>query len=393
MQKQTVLISGASIAGPALAFWLSRYGYEVTVLENAPALRPGGHAVDFRGAAINVLSKMGLLDEVRKYETRTEKVCMVNKQNRSVAQLPDGFTSGELEILRGDLAQVLYNATCNDAQYIFGDTITAMHDTMEGVTVSFKRGMPRRFDLVIGADGLHSNVRALAFGPEADFVRHMGYYISIFTVPNYLQQGMDGLYYGAPGHRVGLFGARKGTEAKASFFFHSPALTYDRHNIYQQQAILRESFKDAEWQVPALLKLMDEAPDFYFDALAQVKMERWSTGRICLLGDAAWCGSPMTGMGTSMAVVGAYILAGELAHAGNDHAAAFARYEAQMRPFVTKCQAMADGVDWFIPNTRFKFWMSQQMWKLLPYTPWKNMMIEMPGKIARSIALKEYVHN
>lgn len=390
MQKQTVLISGASIAGPALAFWLSRYGYEVTIVENAPTLRPGGYAVDFRGAAVDVLSKMGLLEEIRKYETRSEKVSMVNKHHQVVARMPDGFTSGELEILRGDLAAVLYNATRQNAEYIFDDSITAMNDTMDGVIVSFKRGMPRRFDLVIGADGLHSNVRALEFGPEHRFVRHMGYYISIFTVPNYLKQGMDGLYYGTPGHRVGLFGARQGTEAKASFFFHSPALDYDRHNNYQQQELLRQSFKDAEWQVPTLLKLMDKAPDFYFDALAQVKMERWSDGRVCLLGDAAWCGSPMTGMGTSMAVVGAYVLAGELAQAGLDHAAAFARYEAQLRPFVEKCQAMADGVDWFIPNSKFKFWMSQQLWKLLPYTPWKNMMIELPGKVARSIELKEY---
>lgn len=154
--------------------------------------------------------------------------------------------------------------------------------------------------------------------------------------------------------------------------------------------MMRERFSDEAWQVPQLLKLMDSAPDFYFDSVSQIRMDRWSKGRIILLGDAAHCASPMSGMGTSMAVIGAYVLAGELKTANGDHVAAFNNYEDQMRPFVAECQKLAEGAEWFVPQTRFKLWISRQIWKILPYTPWKNMMIEMPMKAANSISPKNY---
>ncbi|KAA2243269.1 FAD-dependent oxidoreductase [Chitinophaga agrisoli] len=390
MKTNTVLISGASIAGPALAYWLQKYGYKVTIIERAPGIRPGGHAVDFRGAVMPLLKEMGVDEEIRRRQTRAGKITIVDKDNRKKASFPDGFTSGELEIMRGDLANVLYDATRHEAEYIFDDTITSLTEHNDGVEVSFQRNKPRRFDLVFGADGMHSRVRSIAFGTEASYIKHMGLYIAIFTVPNFMDQGMDGVYYGVPGKRVGIFGADNGKEARASFYFTEDSLEYDYRDIEQQKRIIRERFSGEAWEVPYLLEQMDKAHDFYFDSIGQIKMDRWYKGRIALLGDAAHCASPMSGMGTSMATIGAYILAGELMEADGDHEKAFASYDAQMREFVLRCQGLADGVDWFVPKTKFRQWMSNQLWKILPYTPWKDMMVTLPLKVASSIKLKEY---
>jgi 2-polyprenyl-6-methoxyphenol hydroxylase-like FAD-dependent oxidoreductase len=390
MNNRDVLISGASVAGPALAFWLNRYGFRTTIMERAPALRPGGYAVDFKGASVRVLERMNLLGEVQGLETRIGAITIVDQDNKKVASMPDGFTSGELEILRGDLAQVFHEATRDSTEYIFDDSIAGLEETAQGVDVTFDRGGRRRFDLV-GADGLHSRVRSLVFGDEAEFIRHLGYYVSIFTIPNYLNLNRSGLYYGTLGKKVGVFSGRDDGEAKASFFFASEPLTYDRRDVEKQKHILRESFSNDGWEVPRLMEMLDHAPDFYFDSVSQVKMDRWFQGRSVLLGDAAYCASPLSGMGTGMAVVGAYVLAGELMEADGAYQVAFERYDALMRDFVKKCQH--GGTDWFVPRTRFRLWLSNQMWRVLPYTPWKNMMIEVPIKIGNSISLKDYNHS
>src|ERR1700722_15382742 len=391
VKNKTVLISGASVAGPALAFWLHRYGFQPTIVERAPSVRPGGYAIDFRGASLRVLERMGLLSEVQRKQTRIGAISIMDRKNRKVSSMAGGFTSGDLEILRGDLAAIFSEATRATTEYIFDDSIDAAQQSAGGVDVSFQRGGRRRFDLVVGADGLHSKGRSVVFGDESNFVRYLGYYVSIFTIPNYLNLDHAGLYYGSPGKKVGIFSGGGPEEAKASFFFATEPLDYARRDTEQQKKILLAHFQEEEWEIPRLLECMESATDFYFDSVSQVKMDRWSAGRCTLVGDAAYCASPLSGMGTGMAVVGAYVLAGELAEANGDFEIAFENYESRMRGFAEKCQGIADGgTDWFVPRTRFRLWLSNQMWKILPYTPWKNMMIEVPLKIGNSIELKDY---
>lgn len=385
-----VLISGASVAGPAAAFWLSRYGFDVTVMEKAPGIRPGGYAVDFRGTAMRVLERMKLVDEIKKGEMRATSITMVDEHDRLKARLPDGFTSGELEIRRGDLAEVLYAATRQDARYIFGDSVRSIEQRHDGVHVTFASGKEESFDLAIGADGLHSNVRSVAFGPEEEFVRHMGYYIAVFTVPDFLGLGTSGKYYVELGRRVGCFGWNDGS-AKASFFFASKKLDCDRRDDDTQKRLLRETFGDMRWPAVArMLEMMDASPDFYFDSLSQVKMDTWSNRRVVLLGDAASCTSPMAGMGTSIAVVGAYVLAGELKNANGDYASAFERFEETMRNFTAEAQKLAEGVSWFIPATRLKLWMSSRMWSMMPRSTMRKLMVDQPARIANMVEIKDY---
>lgn len=385
-----VLISGASVAGPALAFWLSRYGFEVTVVERSPGIRPGGYAVDFRGSAMNVLERMELVPAIKQHETRTSSIVMVDEQDRVVARLPDGFTSGDLEILRGDLAKVLYETTRAGVEYLFDDSIHALAQSTDAVEVVFASGKMETFDWVVGADGLHSNVRALAFGEESKFVRHMGYYISIFSIPDFMNLGDAGRYYVELGKRVGCFGMKNDGNAKASFYFASQRIDYDRRDVASQKKLLRDTYADVGWKTPQILQMLDAAPDFYFDSLSQVKMDRWSRGRVVLLGDAAGCPSPMAGMGTSIALIGAYVLAGELKLTPDDHPAAFARYEATLREFVAQAQQLAEGVSWFIPQTRLKLWMSKRMWSWMPQPVMRKLMIEQPSRIASIVQPKDY---
>lgn len=391
-----ILISGASVAGPALAYWLHRYGFEVTVVERAPTIRSGGYAVDFRGTATHVLDRMGLTGVVKQRETRAGAITMVDAEGDTLARLPDGFTSGDLEILRGDLVKVLHEATRENVAYIFGDSIHALTQTAEGVDVAFASRNRDRFDLVIGADGLHSNTRTLAFRDETNVLHDMGYYLAIFTVPDYLHLHDQGRYYMQLGKRVGCFGDGNDGCAKASFYFASSCLERTasdplRRDPDAQKQLLREVFSDVKWEAPRLLSYLDQAPDLYFDSLSQIRMDRWSIGRVALLGDAACCASPLAGMGTSIAIMGAYTLAGELRKAGDDHAAAFANYEAAMRPFVAEAQKMAqDSVEWFAPRSRFRLWLSRKLWSWMPKSTLKELMIEQPARVANMIPLRDY---
>ncbi|MBA3948023.1 MAG: FAD-dependent monooxygenase [Herpetosiphonaceae bacterium] len=391
MKNKNILISGASIAGPALAYWLSRYGFNSTVVERAPALRDGGYAVDFRGAAhIRVLERMGILSAIQRAATNMSTVSYVDANNKPLARMPAEMFSGDVEILRGDLSHILYNATKDTTEYIFGDSIASMTETSDGVHVTFASGTSRTFDLIVGADGLHSGVRALIFGDESEFVRYLGYCVAIFTTANHLNLDHTGRYYSVPGKLVGMYSARHNTEAKALFFFASPPLDYDYGDIEQQKQILATTFSGEGWQVPQLLATMWQAPDFYFDSCSQISLDSWSKGRIVLLGDAGYCAS-QGGNGTGLAVVGAYILAGELAASSGDHRTAFAHYEQQMRPYVKLNQKQAEGGGKFlVPGSRSKIWLRNQMFRTLPYLPWKGLIAHMASKTANAITLKDY---
>ncbi|RKS97149.1 2-polyprenyl-6-methoxyphenol hydroxylase-like FAD-dependent oxidoreductase [Streptomyces sp. 3211.6] len=389
---RTVLISGASVAGPALAYWLHRHGFAPTIVERAPALRDGGYAVDFRGEAhLTVLRRMGILDALRAARTGTGSMSYVNSAGKPQAKLPADLFAGDLEVLRGDLARILYDATKEHTEYVFGDSVTSLAEDANGVHVTFERGAPRRFDLVIGADGLHSRTRSLAFGPEERYVKHLGVYCAIFTTANHLGLDRTGHAYRTAGRLVAMYSARENTEAKALFYFGSPQLDLDRRDVTRQQQLLAEQFAGNGWQSDHLLEQMRHAPDFYFDSVGQVRMDSWSRGRVALLGDAAYCPSSLSGMGSGLALVGAYVLAGELAAARGDHRTAFARYEREMRAYAEGCQKMGDGVaKLMVPESRLLGAFLNRYYKVMPYLPGKDMAAKIARKAAENITLRDY---
>lgn len=331
-----VLISGASVAGPALAYWLHRNGVRVTIVERAHAVRPGGLAIDFRGTAMRVLDQMGILDELRTHTTGSGDTSVVDADGNPIATMPHAIFGGDLEVPKTDLTRILYDLTKNDTEYVFGDSITALTQNVDGVRVEFERGAPRTFDLVVGADGLHSRVRTLAFGPKAQFTHQMGYAFATFSMPNYLNLEYAGVSHAAGDRSVNVAPIRHNTEALVMFMF--PAQDVPRNRAAQEDAV-RAAYEHVGWEAPRLLAAMPKATDFYFDELSQITMPSWSTGRVALLGDAGYCASPMSGRGTSQALLGAYVLAGELS-TQDSHEKAFTEYERELRDYVTANQEM-----------------------------------------------------
>ena len=393
--NRKILISGASIAGSALAYWLNRYGFQPTVVEKAPALREGGYAIDIRGAAQEVAARMGILDEVRKVHTHMQGMMYVNSANKPVAHITPEMMAGggdlDIEFLRSDMARILYMGTQDSTEYLFGDSITSIVQQEDGVHVAFERSQPRTFDLVVGADGVHSNVRALTFGSESRFNRHLGYYVAVFTTANYLNLNYQELIYRVPGKIAGIYSARQNTEAKAMFYFTAPKSHEQRLTAEQQKTMLAEMYAGEGWEIPRLLERMWQAPDFYFDSVDQIHMQSWSKGRVALVGDAGYCASPLSGQGTSLALVGAYVLAGELKAAAGDYGMAFANYEKEMREYVDLNQKSgATAGKQLIPPTRMGIWLSTQMIRSLPYMPWKNAILKEIRRPYDAITLKDY---
>jgi len=341
----SVLISGASIAGPCLAYWLRRYGFDVIVVERSPAPRGGGQPIDIRGVAIDVLERMGLKAQVEARRTHILGANVLDADGVEVARHTDRtlsagrHDSGDVEIFRDDFAALLYDTTRSDIDYRFGDVITSIRDLGTEVAVEFANGAPRSFDYVIGADGIYSGVRRLTFGPADRFLDFLGAYIAIFTADNFL--GLRDWQTAIGDESLGMLvcPARANSELRIFMMFDSGPLPRDM-TLAEQKALFVEKFGHFGWQAPRLLSLLTEAPDPYFGEIAQVSLPAWSRGRVALVGDAAYSPSPRSGQGTSLALVGAYILAAELAQGGRDHEAAFARYEARMRPFVEVNQAL-----------------------------------------------------
>jgi 2-polyprenyl-6-methoxyphenol hydroxylase-like FAD-dependent oxidoreductase len=293
----TVLVSGAGVAGPVVAYWLRRCGFRPTIVERRPALGlgDGGHAVDLFGAAVEVIERMGLLDAVHAARTRTVALSLIRPGRRPVdvdmSALVTGVSSRHVEILRGDLVNVLHGATRDDVEYMFGDAVTGLTDSEGGVEVTFAHGPPRRFDLVVGADGLHSGIRRLVFGNVPE--HFLGGYLGVFTVPYEIRPRGRMLGYSAVDRTVGVYEVGGDGRARALFMFRSAdELDYDHRDSARQRQLLRTAFAGLGWDVPRLLEALDTADDFYFDAISQIRMPSWSRGRVTLVGDAGYCPGP-----------------------------------------------------------------------------------------------------
>lgn len=376
MHTRKILISGLGVAGPTLAYWLRRYGLEPTIVERAPAPREGGYMIDFWGVGYEVADRMGIvaglrreaydLQELRFVDRRGARICTIGAQSFR-------YVLGEryLGILRSGLAKVLYEAIRGDVEVRFGDSIRAINQDPDGVDVSFESGAAGRYDLVVGADGLHSVVRGLAFGPEARFEAYYGYYVASFDLDDYPVRD-EGAYvsHTVPGKQVARYALRGGRTTVFMIFRRPAKLTLDHHDVAAQKQLLRDVFRDEGWECATLLERMEGASHFYFDAVSQIRMPSWSTGRVTLVGDAGFCPSLLSGQGSTIAMAGAYVLAGELKAAGGDHAAALAAYEARFRGFVVGKQATAERfAGSFVPRTRVGVWVRNQVSRLMFLPP------------------------
>ena len=353
--KKRVLIAGASIAGNTVAWWLGHYGFDVVVVEKAPGFRDGGQNIDVRGPGREVLRRMGLEQTALDSGTGEKGLSWVDTDGKAIATLiaepgTDGPTA-EMEILRGDLARLLYDDARKKADFRFDDSIAAIEDTGEGVSVTFASGASEPFDIVIVAEGVGSPTRDKQF-PGENVPRYMDMTIAYFTIPKAPDDNDFWRWYNAPGRRtISLRPDMVGT-TRASFFVLKPPRDEQSWDVVSQKDWLRATFKDAGYQAPRVLDGMDKAEDFYFDVLRQVRMPRWSRGNLALTGDAAWCATPLAGLGTTLAVVGAYVLAGELSRHANA-ASAFDAYERVMRPYVEKAQKINKAIPRFVnPNSR-----------------------------------------
>ena len=351
-----ILISGASIAGPALAYWLTEQGADVTVVERAPQLRGGGQAVDFRGPVhMQVLERMGILPAIRARQTHMQEIIAIDERGRPLFKLPPVFASGEVEIQRGDLSRILYDKSRERACYRFGDNIVALAQDSQRVLATFASGATEPFDLVIGADGLHSGVRAHAFGPESHYVRFHNYCVAIFEVDNHLGLDHSTLMCSSPGRAISVASARDPKRAVCLLLFAHDCPDTAREELEHQKALLLRTYEGMGWEWPRLSRQLESAQDLYFDSISHVALDRYANGRVALLGDAAW-GGTLGGQGSGLATVGAYVLAGELAAASGDHTRAFERYQARMQRYAESCQQGSKRVgSFFAPRSRFGY--------------------------------------
>jgi 2-polyprenyl-6-methoxyphenol hydroxylase-like FAD-dependent oxidoreductase len=389
LRGMRILVSGAGVAGPALAYWLTRHGADVTVVEVAPALRTSGFAVDFRGPThLGVLTKMGVLDELRSVQTHGGAMSCVDEHGREIFRLPAEFAGGDIEVRRRDLSRVFYEHSAERAEYLFGDTITNLVETADGVSVDFARSTSRTVDLVVGADGLHSGVRRLLFGAESRFVRHLGFYLAGWDLPNRLHVGTTPQQYNVPG-RMASISADHGNRDRAGAFvvFASPRLDFDWHDIKQQKKLIADAFVGLPWHVPHLLDTLHDAQELYFDSISRVTVPRWSTGRFALLGDAAW-GVTLGGMGVGTSVVGAYVLAGELAAARGDHRTALAAYENRLRGYAAKWQRGTNPGQFLAPPTAARLRIRNAMFKTRLV---RRLLVASTKSLATDVDLPDYV--
>jgi 2-polyprenyl-6-methoxyphenol hydroxylase-like FAD-dependent oxidoreductase len=342
-----IIINGAGIAGPTLAYWLQGSGHDVSLIEQSPQLRRGGYVIDFWGVGYDIAEKMGLLPRIRELGYQVRELRFVNRHGCTSGgfsvDVLGRMTKGRFTSLqRSDLAATIHRALDGKVETIFGDSVAGIKDEGNRVRISFDHAAPREADLIIGADGLHSRVRRLAFGPEAGREVSLGYHVAAFEVEGYRPR--DELVYvshGVPGRQISRFSMRD-DKTLFLFVFRDEYLTTESPSSeHERKSVLTRVFADVGWECPRILAAMENVGDVYFDRVGQIRMDRWAQGRTALIGDASACVSLLAGEGTGLAMAEAYVLAGELRDCGGDHAAAFARYEERMMPFLKRKQASA----------------------------------------------------
>jgi 2-polyprenyl-6-methoxyphenol hydroxylase-like FAD-dependent oxidoreductase len=383
-----IAISGGGVAGAALAHWLHRTGHTPTIIERAPAFRTGGYMVDFWGVGYRVARRMGIADRIRDtgYDVRCVRAVGPSGEVRAELgvnvfrrMVGDDFTS----LPRGDLAAAIYATVEDKVETIFGDSIAAIDDHGDGVRVTFDNAPPRDFDLVVGADGLHSNVRHLTFGPDENYEHYLGCKVAACVVDGYRPR--DELVYvtcNTLGRQVARF-ALRGDRTMFLFVFRAE---HDGAGTPKDQ--LRNQFGAAGWECPRILAALEGVDDLYFDVVSQIRMDRWSTGRVLLIGDAAGCISLMGGEGTGLAITEAYVLAGELLRAGGDHRRAFDAYETRLRPFIRAKQAGAERfIDFFATRTRIGLRFRDVAMRTMNFGPLATLLA---GSVRDNFELPEY---
>ncbi|MCT9144513.1 FAD-dependent monooxygenase [Streptomyces violarus] len=371
-----ILVSGAGIAGLACARELGTRGHTVTVVEYARHLRLAGTPIDIRGDAIEAVGRMGLLAKIQKQRVRmSELTQFVDSAGEPVARLPLAEirdSDDDIELLREDLVRILAEALPDSAAIRFGDSMETLTDAGVnggGVDVRFASGRTGRYDLVLGADGQHSAVRRLVFGPEEDYLRHLGVYFALADLPREARSEGTNSIYNVPGRMAGIF--RYNGKAVAVFQFRSELIDYDHHDLDVQKKILIDAFAGyRSWRIPELLEAARADPGFFFTSASQIHLPSWHRGRVALVGDAGYSPAFLSGRGTSLALTGARFLAEELERCGNDHTAAFARYEARQRPYVTFAQdRVHSGRDRMLPTTWAAIAARNEALQAMPTTP------------------------
>lgn len=355
-----IAINGAGIAGPTLAYWLRESGHEVLLIEESSRLRSGGYAIDFWGVGYDIAEKMGLLPRIRELGYQVREVRYVNRHGRKSGGFSvDVFrrmTNGRFtELRRSDLAATIYCALDGKVETIFGDSVARIEDGGNRVRIDFDHAAPREVNLVIGADGLHSRVRRLVFGPEAGFEVSLGYHVAAFEIEGYRPRDeLVAVSHAVPGRQILRLSLRDDMTLFL-FVFRDEYLTAESPSSEQEcKSVLTNVFADVGWECPQILAAMENVRGVYFDHVSQIRLDRWTKGRTALIGDAAACVSLVAGEGTGLAMAEAYVLAGELHGCGNDHVAAFARYQERMMPFLKRKQeSAAKFASSFAPKSAF----------------------------------------
>jgi 2-polyprenyl-6-methoxyphenol hydroxylase-like FAD-dependent oxidoreductase len=355
MAAPTILISGLGIAGPTLAYWLAQYGFEPTLVERSPTFRESGYMIDFWGPGYDVAERMGMLPEIKQYGYRIEEVRFVNGRGKRVggfggAVLRDTLYDRFISIPRGELARLLYQRIADNLEIIFNDSVVAIEQGATDVGVSFAHSGPRRFDLVIGGGGLHSPIRNLVFRPERRFEHYLGFIAAAFIADGYPSRD-QGAYvsYGVPGRQVARYSLRDGQTGFLFVVGEKDPQAADRA-IHAGPNFLAHAFRNAGWECNEIIAALAKCEDVYLDKVSQIRMDSWSEGRVVLVGDAAYCPSLLAGEGASLAMAGAYVLAGELKRAEGDHASAFRSYQSFLKPFIERRQRSASRLGgWFAP--------------------------------------------